>query len=227
MSSDRSRVIIADLPLSERPRERLARHGVEALSDVELVAILVEPGRRGKSSIDLARELLADGLQTLTKKQWVPGRSGGPGPIRVARIAAAMELGRRSASLSREAEPVLDPASLQRSLVARYSHYVQERLGAVFLDSRHRMISEREIYVGTLNAATISTRDVFRLALIEGAAGVIVFHNHPSGDPSPSAEDLAFTRTLVAASKVMAVEIMDHLIVGSTRCFSLRERGMM
>ncbi len=224
-----SRVIIADLPINERPRERMACQGANALSDVELLAILIEPGRRGKSSIDLAREALADGLHGLARREWRPGRPAGSlGASRIARIGAALELGRRIGSLDRDGgEPVRDPAVLGQALISRYSHHVQERLGAVYLDSRNRVIREREIYVGTLTSATISTRDVLRFAFEDGAASIVVFHNHPSGDPSPSAEDLLFTRTLVAAGKVMGIAILDHLIIGSNRCVSLKQQGSM
>jgi DNA repair protein RadC len=104
---------------------------------------------------------------------------------------------------------------------------MQERLGALFLDSKNRLIREREIYVGTLNATTVSTRDVVRLALEENAAALIVFHNHPSGDPSPSAEDIAFTRKLNEASRLFGIELVDHLIIGANRFVSLRKRGVV
>ena len=104
---------------------------------------------------------------------------------------------------------------------------MQERLGAIYLDSHNRIIREREIYIGTLTSATVSPRDVLRFALEENAAGTIVFHNHPSGDPSPSADDLLFTRKLVEAGGVMGVDVLDHLIVGANRYMSLKERGYM
>lgn len=224
-----SRVVIADLPQDERPRERMARHGAEALSDAELLSILIGPGRPGKSSIDYAREALSDGLQSLARKEWLPGRRvGSLGGARVARIGAALELGRRIGShAAAGSDPVRHPDSLGPSLVARYSHHVQERLGAILLDSRNRVIREREIYLGTLNSSTVSTRDVLRFALDDHAVSVVVFHNHPSGDPSPSGEDLIFTRRLVEAGKLMAVDIVDHLIVGAGRYVSLKERGFM
>ena len=223
-----SRVIIADLPINDRPRERIGRLGAEALSDVELLAILIGPGTCRKSSIDLARELLSDGLLTLARQDWAAGKAAsGIGPSRGARIAAALELGRRTASAAHAADTLTDTAVLGRNLVARYAHHVQERLGAYYLDSRRRVIREREIYVGTLTSASVSTRDVIRLALEYGAASAIVFHNHPSGDPTPSAEDLHFTRGLLEAGRLMNVEILDHLIVGADRFISLKQRGQM
>ncbi len=222
-------LLIAEMPEDERPRERMARHGAATLSDAELVAILLGSGIRGKSSLSVARELLADGLHRMARREWGRGeRVTGIGVAKAARLAAAFELGRRISRFSDGgADPIRDASTLARSLIARYAHFVQERLGAVYLDAKNRVIREREIYVGTLNATTVSTRDVLRYALMEHAAAVIIFHNHPSGDPSPSAEDLVFTRKMVEAGKVMGVEVMDHLILGANRFVSLRQRGII
>ncbi|MGK2860251.1 MAG: JAB domain-containing protein [Thermoanaerobaculia bacterium] len=111
---------------------------------------------------------------------------------------------------------------LARSLVARYGHHVQERVGAVYLDAKSRVIREREIYIGTLNSTTVSTRDIIRHAINDHAAALIVFHNHPSGDPSPSSEDLVFTKQLVDAGQLLSIEVLDHLILGINRYVSLK-----
>jgi DNA repair protein RadC len=222
-------VSIADMPVDERPRERMARGGAVALSDAELVALLIEPGVRGKSSLAIARELVADGLLALARREWIPGRPAGSlGPGRVARMAAALELGRRIAALSRtSSEPVLGGESVAPRLIARYAHSVQETFGGIYLDVRSRIVSEREIYVGTLSSAAVSPRDVFRFAFHDHAASVIVFHNHPSGDPSPSQQDLAFTRRLVEIGQALDVPVVDHLIVASSGFVSLKERHYM
>lgn len=219
---------IADLPPDEQPRERLTRHGAETLSDAELVSVVLSASR-GRSTLDTARAVLSDGLLALARRDWrTYARVTGIGEGNAAKIAAAFELGRRALIRdSATSEPVTDAETIGRQLVARYAHHVQERLGAVYLDSRHRILREREIYVGTLNSATVSTRDVLRYALEEHAAAVIVFHNHPSGDPSPSSDDLLFTRKLVEAGKALGVDVLDHLIVGSNRYVSLSARGMM
>lgn len=115
-----------------------------------------------------------------------------------------------------------DPTMLARSLVARYGHHVQERVGAVYLDAKSRVIREREIYIGTLNSTTVSTRDIIRHAINDHAAALIVFHNHPSGDPSPSSEDLVFTKQLVDAGQLLGIEVLDHLILGINRYVSLK-----
>lgn len=221
-------LLIADLPTDERPRERLIRHGPHVLSDPELISILIGTGTRGKSAITLARDILSDGLHQLARKEWSTVRRHGIGAAKAARLAAALELGRRLALLTdTELDTVRDPDRLARQLTARYCHHVQERLGAVYLDAKNRPIREREIYVGTLNATTVSTRDIFRHALEDGAASVIIFHNHPSGDPAPSAEDLIFTKKVVEAGKLLGVDVVDHLILGMNRYVSLKDRGAM
>lgn len=220
---------IADLPVDERPRERMARGGAVALSDAELVALLIEPGRKGKSSLDIAREVVADGLLALVRQEWIPGKAAGSlGASRVARIGAALELGRRIATLSvTSSEPIRQPEIAARRLMATYGHRSQETFGALFLDGRHRIISEREIFVGTLTSASVSPRDVFRFALHDHAAAAIVFHNHPSGDPSPSPQDLAFTTKLASIGEALGIDILDHLIVTSSSFTSLKQRNLI
>jgi len=222
-------VSIGDLPVDERPRERMARGGAAALSDAELVALLIEPGRRGKSSLDIAREIVADGMLALSRQEWIPGKAvGSLGASRVARIGAALELGRRIATLSlTSSEPIRQPETAARRLMATYGHRVQETFGALYLDVRHRIVSEREIFVGTLTSASVSPRDVFRFALNDHAAAAIVFHNHPSGDPSPSPQDLAFTAKLVTIGQALGVDVLDHLIVTSSTFVSLKQRNVM
>lgn len=218
------------MPVDERSRERMVRGGAVALSsDAELVALLIEPGRRGKSSLDIAREVVADGLLALARREWIPGKPvGSLGASRVARIGAALELGRRIAAISATgAEPVRDPAALAQRLIARYAHRVQETFGGIYLDARHRITSEREIYVGTLTSASVSPRDVFRWALHDNAAAVIAFHNHPSGDPSPSPQDLSFTAKLVEIGRGLSVDVLDHIIVAGNAFVSFKQRALM
>jgi DNA repair protein RadC len=220
---------IADLPVDERPRERLSRHGPATLADSELLALVLGTGTRGRNALEVARAVLADGLTTAARREWrAHVRVTGIGDAHAAKIAAAFELGRRATrrDLPLE-EPVRGPETLAKALMAMHGHHVQERLGAIYLDAKHRIIRERELYIGTLNSAVVGTRDILSGALQEHAASVIVFHNHPSGDPSPSAEDLAFTRKLVEAGKLLGIDVVDHLIIGMGRYVSLKERGMM
>jgi DNA repair protein RadC len=170
--------------------------------------------------------LVRDGLPAFARVAWTQSRQ----PVtrrQAARVVVSLELGRRLASITDDREPLSDPLAIGHRLIARYGHHVQERVGAIYLDSRSRVLREREIYIGTLHSAMVSTRDVLRFALDDHAASLIVFHNHPSGCPDPSGEDLLFTRTLVEAGKVLGVEILDHLILGANRFVSLKQRGLM
>ena len=220
---------IGDIPVDERPRERMARGGATALSDAELIALIIEPGRRGKSSLDIGRELVADGLLALARRESIPGKPAGSlGGGRVARIGAALELGRRiAAQATTSSEPIRDPAVVARRLMTAYGHRVQETFGGIFLDARHHIISEREIFIGTLTSATVSPRDVFRYALSDHAASVILFHNHPSGDPSPSPQDLAFTTKLAGIGEALGVGVLDHLIVTTSTFLSFKQRALL
>lgn len=217
------------MPVDERPRERMARGGAVALSDAELVALLIGPGWRGKSALDIARELMAEGLLALARQQWIPGEPvGSLGPSRVARVGAALELGRRIAVLpATSTEPIDDPADVAQRLIARYAHRVQETVGGIFLDARNRIVSEREIFVGTLNSADVCPRDIFRHALHDHAASVIVFHNHPSGDPSPSPQDIAFTRKLADVGHALGVTVLDHIVVAGNTFVSFKQRRLL
>jgi len=220
--------LIADLPLDDRPREKLRKHGPDTLSDAELVAILLGSGTRGKNAIQLARELLRDGLNPLGRSNGdALARTNGVGAAKAARIAAAFEIGRRIAGTESSAGDRYDDTLVGRALVSRYSHESQEHLGAVLLDSRQRVLRQCEIYVGTVSRALVSTRDVVRIALEANAVGIVLFHNHPSGDPAPSAEDLTFTKRVQQSLSLVDVELVDHLIVGAQRYCSMRGRGLL
>jgi DNA repair protein RadC len=148
------------------------------------------------------------------------------GPARAARIAAALELGARLATERAERAPVLrSPAECARHLLPRYSSRAVETFGILALDVRHRLRHEAEISVGCLTSSLVHPREVFREALTARAAALVLFHNHPSGDPEPSAEDVSLTRRLVAAGRLMGIEVLDHLVLGAGRFVSLKERG--
>jgi DNA repair protein RadC len=220
--------LIADLPLDDRPREKMRRHGAEGLSDAELIALLLGSGTRGKNAIQLARELLRDGLGSLgTVNADAMSRFSGVGLAKATRIGAAFEIARRLASTDAGDGSRYDDAIAGRALVTRYAHESQEHLGAVLLDSRHRVLRQCEIYVGTVSRALVSTRDVVRVALEANAVGIVLFHNHPSGDPTPSAEDLTFTKRIQQSLSLVDIELVDHLIVGAQRYCSMRGKGLL
>ncbi|MEK6371198.1 MAG: JAB domain-containing protein [Acidobacteriota bacterium] len=202
------------------PGRRLHRHGAATLSDEELVAVLTRTRVRREADLHTARALLRDGLGPLLQRVAagtadIPRQDG-------TRLAALLELTRR-ATLTAVDDRARFHVDLHGSrLVARYALDVQERLGVLLLDTRERVITEREVYVGTLHMATVSTRDVVRLALDLHAHSVVLFHNHPSGDPQPSDDDVAYTRRLSSAAKLLDIEVRDHLVLGRSRYVSMK-----
>jgi DNA repair protein RadC len=220
--------LIADLPLDDRPRERLLTHGAETLSDAELLAVLLGSGMKGKNAIQLARDILHQGMTNLRRREPSElARMAGIGPAKASRIAAAFEVARRLSAAEPDSLPTFEPDVFGRALITEYAHHVQERLGAAFLDSRQRLLRQREIYVGTINHAAVSTRDVIRYALAENACAVVLYHNHPSGDPAPSAEDLYFTRKMIESLRLCDIDLADHIIIGAHRFYSMRQRGQL
>lgn len=218
--------VIRDLPSDDRPRERLLMHGPQTLSDAELVAILLGCGLRGKNAIQLARDLLDEGMSGLRRRDLSDlAEVAGMGPAKAARIGAAMEIARRLVSGEPDDPPAFDSDYLARRLVGTYSHHAQERLGAAFLDSRHRIIKHREVFVGSLSHALVSTRDVIRFAMMDNAAAVALYHNHPSGNPAPSEEDLTFTAKMRESLSLCDIELVEHLIIGSHRYCSMKRTG--
>jgi DNA repair protein RadC len=228
-ASYRSASLIAEMPDEERPRERLLEHGAQVLSDAELLAVLLKNGRRGVSALDLAREVLAaaGGLGGLAAVRAGRLCRPGVGRVKLAAILAAVELAcRLSQAHFDDSEMLSRPSAVARYLWLRYGRHDQEIAGALYLNIRNRLIAERELFRGTLQRAAIEPRGVLQEALLNGAAAVVLFHTHPSGDPTPSAEDLLFTRRLADAGEVVGVRLVDHLVVGAGgRWCSLRERG--
>ena len=218
-----------DLPVEERPRERLARHGASALSTRELIALLVGTGSRTSSVLDVADRLLASGLRELAGRS-VEDLEGerGVGRAKATRLLAALELGARLASEGRGTAPVLQtPEDAARYLLPRYGARPVETFGLLALDVRHRLKKEAVVSVGCLTSSLVHPREVFQEAVVSRAAALLLFHNHPSGDPEPSAEDLALTRRLASAGALMGIEVLDHVVLGAGRFVSLKQRGVL
>ncbi len=217
------------MPADERPRERLERLGAAALSDAELLAILLRSGRRGESALHRAQEVLAGAEGVARLATWSVAqltRMHRLGRVQAITVAAALELSRRVASKTDARERFSDPERVKSYLRSKYAHLSQERTGALYLDARNRLLRDSECYTGTLDRALVEPRAVLKGALLEDAAGVILYHNHPSGDPSPSPEDLEFTRRLRKAAEHLGVRFLDHVIVGREGSISLREAGL-
>jgi len=222
---------IKDLPLDDRPRERLIASGPGGLRNAELLAILLRVGVRGESAVRVAEKLLAQvgglpGLHRASVSDLCVIK--GVGQSKATQLLAAIELGRRIAIASPEARPTISsPADAANLLMYQLAPLDQEYLYVILLDTRNRVIGQPiEVYHGSLNTSLIRTGEVFRDAVKANAAAIIVVHNHPSGDPSPSPEDVAVTRVLVEAGKLLDIEVLDHLVIGRQRFVSLKERGL-
>lgn len=210
-----------DLPVSQRPREKLLREGPQTLNDAELVAVLLGSGTAGRSALQVARELVARSDLARIPPQELR-RTPGVGPARAASLAAGIELGRR---LAFPAGPLVETPEDACELVADMADLDREHFRALYLDARRRMLACETISVGTLTASLVHPREVFRPALRLAAASLVVAHNHPSGDPTPSAEDAALTRRLRRAGEILGIELVDHVIIGRWGFVSLKELG--
>ncbi|MEA2235528.1 MAG: repair protein RadC [Thermoanaerobaculia bacterium] len=220
--------LIADMPADERPRERMLMHGADTLSDAELLAVLLGSGLRGKNAIQLGRELLSEGFASLVRCDVEQlARRSGVGTAKATRIVAAFEIARRMATHKSDEPPDFDADLFGRSLIVRSARLSHERLGALLLDSRRRIIRDRELYVGTVDRAIVSTRDVARLALDANALGVVLYHNHPSGDPSPSDEDITYSKKTRDSLRMLDIQLVDHIIAGAHGFVSMKRKQLI
>lgn len=220
---------VQDLPPEERPRERLARHGVSVLSSRELLAVLIGTGARGVSALDVADSLGGQSLYELAQLSLAALQQvTGLGQAKAARILAALELGARVSGQQREIAPCFETsAKAGRYLLPRYGARPVETFGLLMLDVRQRLRRELTVSTGTLTSNLVHPREVFGEAIAARAVYVILFHNHPSGDAEPSAEDVTLTDRLVRAGALLGIEIVDHLVLGAGRYVSFRERGLL
>jgi len=213
-------MLIRDLPPDERPAERLVRQGPQTLSDTELLAVILG----GQTALKAARRVLRDGLPKLQNRVTDSGLS----PARKVRLRAVLEFARRMSSLKTPpARVLMSPEDLVPKLLAKYSHLEQEHFGAVFLDGRRRILGERVVTIGTATTATAPAREVLKAALLENSSAIVLFHNHPSGDPYPSNEDLSTTQYLKQAAAYVAIELLDHLILGDRQHYSFARTGRL
>ena len=221
---------LREWPIGERPIERLASYGSAALSDAEIIATLLSGSAGGANPVALAQQLIVTfggwhGLQraSLAELQSVPGL----GRTRATRVKAALEVGRRLL-LAQPGErlQIKSPADIAPLLIAEMSHLDQEELRVVLLDTKNRLLKLHTVYRGSLNASMVRVGEVFKDAVRRNSAALIVSHNHPSGDPTPSPEDILVTHQIVSAGKMLDIDVLDHLIIGHGVWVSLRQRGL-
>ena len=223
---------LRDLPRGELPREKLIEHGAAALSNAELLAILLRTGTRSCSVLELAGEVLVrireQGIAALANMSPVELTDiKGLGEAKAATVLAAVELGRRLGAAAAVRTEVREPGDAAHYAMPRLLGERREHFAVILLDTKNRILGMRDVSIGSLTASVVHPREVFQEALRFSAASMILVHNHPSGDPAPSREDIAVTDRLVKAGQIMGIPVLDHIVLGGHDFLSMKERGMM
>ncbi|MFZ5596914.1 MAG: RadC family protein [Bacillota bacterium] len=222
---------IKDMPADQRPRERLAREGSGALSDSELIAIILRTGYEKKSAVELATEVLSlfSGLKNIVQasiEELVAVK--GMGPVKAAQLKAALEIGKRVASIQEGSRPYIrGPEDAAMMVMEEMRHLDREHFCALLLNTKHQVLSRETISIGTLNSSVVHPRELFKAAIKKSAAALILLHNHPSGDPTPSREDREITGRLKDAGSIIGIEVLDHIVIGDNKFISFKSMGML
>ncbi len=222
-------LLIRDVPMRERPRERMLQEGPRALSNQEILAILLRTGTKKESVLQLSQRVLAtfDGL-TLLKDAAIEElcKIKGIGEAKAVEISAAIELGRRIHSMQTDERYVIrSPEDVSNYVMEDMRFLQQEHFDCLYLNTKNQVMHRKTVFIGSLNASIVHPREVFKEAFRRSAASIICLHNHPSGDPTPSREDIDVTKRLNEAGKVLGVELLDHIIIGDRKFVSLKEQG--
>ena len=222
------KICIREMPEDERPRERLLKYGPEALSNSELLAIILRTGSRKENVVNMCSRIFSEySLKRLSQaniKQLM--QIHGIGAAKAAQIAAVFELARKLEGFTDEPKrKIRSPADVYSLLYPKMREHKRERLVALLLDTKNHVLREEVISIGSLNANIVHPREVFKAALMESCASVILSHNHPSGDPTPSKEDIAVTEKLVEGGKLLGIDVLDHVVIGDGRYVSLKDEG--
>lgn len=224
------RPLIRDLPSEERPRERLRMRGAESLTNAELIAILLRTGVSGENVVSVAQRLIAkfEGLRGLGRASY--GELAGEramGGAKAAQLLAAIELGKRIIHAEPEQRRIIrSPEDVHAMLFGEMALLEQEHLRVLLLTTRNEVVCVKDVYKGNISSAIVRVGDVFRDAVREACPNIIAVHNHPSGDPSPSAEDAALTRQMIEAGRLLGIDVIDHIIIARRGFVSLRDRKM-
>lgn len=225
------RYILRDIPQEERPRERMMQYGASALSHAELLAILLRTGTKSESAVHVANRM----LQQLGNLRYLVDMSvdemtqiKGVGPAKALQLKAGIELGRRLAKTHhQETITIRQPQDAADLLMEQMRYLQKEHFICLFLNTKNHVITQETLSMGSLNASIVHPREVFRAAIKCSSASVICAHNHPSGDPTPSPEDIQLTKRLVEAGNIVGIEVLDHIVIGDLSFISLKERGLM
>ncbi len=230
MNESGYQIRIRDLPTSERPRERLQKHGPSVLSDAELLGIVLRVGSRSESSVSLAQRLLSrfNGLEGLARATLIElQEERGLGPAKAAEVQATLNLGRRLADVRRVQRPTIrSPEDAADLLVGDMGLLEQEHLRVILLNVRHHVLGIREIYRGNAHSSSVRLGEVFRDAVRDNASSIVIAHNHPSGDSQPSDADIQLTRDARRAGELLNIEVLDHLIIVRKGFLSLKDKRL-
>lgn len=222
------KICIREMPEDERPRERLLKYGPEALSNAELLAIILRTGTQKENIINLCSRIFSEyNLKQLSQANVSKLMEiHGIGTAKAAQIAAVFELARKLEGFTDEPKrKIRSPADVYSILYPKMREQKREKLVALLLDTKNQVLREEVISIGSLNANIVHPREVFKAALLESCASVILSHNHPSGDPTPSREDIAVTEKLVEGGKLLGIDVLDHVVIGDGRYVSLKDEG--
>jgi len=223
-------ISIKNMPENMRPREKLLNWGETKLSDVELLAIILGMGTRNVSALELANFLVVKykglrGLKESSLEELIEER--GIGPAKAVTIKAAVELGRRIAVNVQGKIPIKSPEDVRNIVMEEMRYFDREHFRSLYLDRKGGLIVMEDVSVGGLHSSIVHPREVFKTAVKKSAASIILVHNHPSGDPTPSKEDIEVTKRLIEAGKIMGIEVLDHIIIGEGNYCSLKARGLI
>lgn len=227
--ADHNSLTIHDIPLHDRPRERLFKQGANSLTEAELLAILIGSGTKSENALVLAQRLLkaTGGLYALARTSPEEiARTHGIGKAKAAKISAALELGFRLTTSALADRPKIYSAKDAIKLMRDMGVLTQEHVRVMLLDSSQRLITTKTLYIGTVNTAVIRISEILREAVIRNSPSIVLIHNHPSGDVNPSPEDISLTRALISAGEIMDIGITDHIIIAGHQWVSLREMGL-
>lgn len=222
---------ISDISAEDRPREKMAAHGASVLSDSELIAILLRTGIQGENAVELGKRLLLEfggirGIHQTSLDEFQQAK--GIGLAKASQIKAAIELGRRLNSTEGEDRPIISgPGDVVDLVQYEMLGFIQEHLWVLLLNTKNQVIRIEKVYKGTLNSSTVRIAELFKPAIARNAAAVVLVHNHPSGDPTPSSEDVRLTRSVVQAGKLLDIEVLDHIIIGGAGKYgSLKQKKL-
>ncbi|MDQ2688001.1 MAG: DNA repair protein RadC [Armatimonadota bacterium] len=220
-----------ELPADQRPRERLYAAGAHALTTAELIAIIIRVGTHERSAVSLGELLLAHfgnikGVACASVEEL--SKIKGIGPAKAAQIKAAIEFGNRLTLFTEDVRPAIGgPRDVANLLMPDLRYLKKETLKSILMDTKNRVLSIKTVSIGDLSSSIVHPREVFKDAIIASAASLIVAHNHPSGDPTPSADDVAVTKRLMDAGSILGIDLLDHIVIGDGKFVSLKERGLI